>query len=84
MSEERLEFENERVRVSRIHVGAGSTHPPRSRNDRVIVWLTVHIMYGSAMTAGERSCTAARARSLGALLPITGSKTSVSRTSCSL
>jgi hypothetical protein len=40
MSEERLEFENERVRVSRIRVGAGSTHQPRSRNDRVIVWLT--------------------------------------------
>ena len=40
MSEERLEFENERVRVSRIRVSPGSTHQPRSRHDRVVVWLT--------------------------------------------
>jgi hypothetical protein len=40
MSEEHVEFENERVRVSRVHVGAGSQHQTRSRKDRVIVWLT--------------------------------------------
>jgi hypothetical protein len=40
MSDERVEFENERVRVSRVRVGAGSRHQPRSRKDRVIVWLT--------------------------------------------
>lgn len=40
MSEERVEFENERVRVLRVRVGAGSQHHARSRKDRVIVWLT--------------------------------------------
>lgn len=40
MSEQRKEFENERVRVWRVRVAAGASHRPLARNDRVLVWLT--------------------------------------------
>jgi hypothetical protein len=39
MNEERVEFENERVRVLRVLVDAGASHRPPSRKDRVLVWL---------------------------------------------
>jgi len=40
MSDQSVEFENERVRVLRVRVDAGDSHRPPSRNDRVLVWLT--------------------------------------------
>ena len=40
MSEQRVEFENERVRVLRVYVDGGESHSPPSRNDRVLVFLT--------------------------------------------
>jgi hypothetical protein len=40
MSEERVEFENAKVRVLRVRVDARSKHAPARRGDRVLVWLT--------------------------------------------
>jgi hypothetical protein len=40
MSHERLEFENDRVRVVRVTVDAREKHSGRNRDDRVLVWLT--------------------------------------------
>ncbi len=39
-SEERIEFENDRVKVLRVKVGKREKHPVRARNDRVLIWLT--------------------------------------------
>ena len=39
-SGETVEFENERVRVLRVRIDAHEKHPPRTRNDCVLVWLT--------------------------------------------
>jgi hypothetical protein len=36
----KVEFENDRVRVSRVTVGHREKHPRRIRKDRVLVWLT--------------------------------------------
>ena len=40
MSEQRKEFENERVRVWRVRVDANASHSPLPRSDRVVVFLT--------------------------------------------
>jgi hypothetical protein len=37
---EKLEFENNRVKVMRVRVGRREKHPVRERGDRVLVWLT--------------------------------------------
>jgi hypothetical protein len=37
---EKIEFENERVRVIRVKIGQREKHPVRARRDRVLVWLT--------------------------------------------
>lgn len=37
---DKVEFENHRVKVSRVTVGQREKHPVRSRNDRVLIWLT--------------------------------------------
>jgi hypothetical protein len=39
-SGEKIEFENDRVRVIRVNIGHREKHPHRSRRDRVLVWLT--------------------------------------------
>jgi hypothetical protein len=39
-SAEVLEFENDRVKVSRVTIGAGERRPRGARDDRVLVWLT--------------------------------------------
>jgi quercetin dioxygenase-like cupin family protein len=37
---EKVEFENNRVRVLRVKIGKREKHPPRERKDRVLIWLT--------------------------------------------
>jgi hypothetical protein len=37
---EKVEFENDRVRVIRVKLGHREKHPVRTRKDRVLVWLT--------------------------------------------
>ena len=37
---EKVEFENNRVRVLRVRVGTREKHPVRERGDRVLVWLS--------------------------------------------
>jgi hypothetical protein len=37
---EKIEFENDRVRVIRVKLGQREKHPVRTRKDRVLVWLT--------------------------------------------
>jgi hypothetical protein len=37
---EKVEFENGRVRVTRVNLGEHEKHPSRARNDRVLIWLT--------------------------------------------
>jgi hypothetical protein len=39
-SGERVEFENDRIRVLRVVVGPRERHPQRARADRVLIWLT--------------------------------------------
>lgn len=38
--EEKVEFENDRVKVVRVRLRKGEKAPVRTRKDRVIVWLT--------------------------------------------
>lgn len=38
-TKEKVEFENKRVKVTRVNLGANEKHP-RRRNDRVLIWLT--------------------------------------------
>jgi hypothetical protein len=37
---EKIEFENDRVRVVRVKLGTHEKRPLRTRNDRVLIWLT--------------------------------------------
>ena len=37
---EKIEFENDRVRVIRVKLGHREKHPVRTRGDRVLIWLT--------------------------------------------
>jgi hypothetical protein len=37
---EKVEFENDRVRVIRVKLGQRERHPVRNRKDRVLIWLT--------------------------------------------
>jgi len=37
---EKIEFENDRVRVTRVELGRREKPPLRTRKDRVIIWLT--------------------------------------------
>jgi hypothetical protein len=37
---EKIEFENDRVKVVRVKLGKREKHPVRARKDRVIIWLT--------------------------------------------
>lgn len=37
---EKIEFENDRVRVIRVKLDKREKHPLRTRKDRVLVWLT--------------------------------------------
>jgi hypothetical protein len=39
-SGEKIEFENDRVKVARVSIGKREKHPIRVRKDRVLVWLT--------------------------------------------
>jgi len=39
-NEERVEFENNRVKVTRVNLGEHGKNPTRARNDRVLIWLT--------------------------------------------
>lgn len=39
-SGEKVEFENDRVRVVRVKIGHREKHPSRDRRDRVLIWLT--------------------------------------------
>lgn len=39
-SGEKVEFENDRVKVLRVTIGKREKHPIRARRDRVIIWLT--------------------------------------------
>jgi hypothetical protein len=39
-SGEKIEFENDRVKVLRVKLGKHEKHPVRARQDRVIIWLT--------------------------------------------
>ena len=39
MTEERVEFENDKVRVLRIRTVHGTAHQPPPRRDRVLIWL---------------------------------------------
>jgi hypothetical protein len=38
--QEKIEFENDRVRVIRVKCGGREKHPVRTRKDRVLIWLT--------------------------------------------
>ena len=37
---EKIEFENDRVKVVRVKLGTHEKHPARARKDRVLIWLT--------------------------------------------
>jgi len=37
---EKVEFENDRVKVVRVTLTAGAKHPVHARKDRVLIWLT--------------------------------------------
>jgi uncharacterized Zn finger protein len=37
---DKVEFENDRVKVTRVNVGSHEKHSPRARKDRVLIWLT--------------------------------------------
>jgi hypothetical protein len=37
---EKIEFENDRLKVVRVKLGKREKHPVRARGDRVIIWLT--------------------------------------------
>jgi hypothetical protein len=37
---DKVEFENDRVKVTRVNVGSEEKHSPRARKDRVLIWLT--------------------------------------------